>query len=118
MTKTSKFLIATGFSVATVFGLGTSALAGGPPKDVLDSNDNTWACEAEAELPPEHCINVRSQGNTGIIIVLDDDPRGPAEGISFDPKSDNRPCPHDPASPDGTWWSPFPGAWVCHHKPS
>ena len=53
MTKTSKFLIATGFSVATVLGLGTSALAGGPPKDVLDRNDNTWACEAEAELPPE-----------------------------------------------------------------
>jgi hypothetical protein len=102
---------------ASILGLGTSALAGGPPEDVIDGNDNTWACEGEAGLPPEHCINVRSQGNTGLIVVLDGDPRWPVEGISFDPKSDDRPCPHDPAATDGTWWSPFPGAWVCHHKP-
>jgi len=113
-----KSLIGAVICAASVVGMGTSALAGGPPRDVLDDNNNTWACEAEFGLPPEHCINVRSQGNTGLIIVLDGDPRWPAEGISFDPKADDRPCPHDPdADEDGTWWSPFEGAYVCHHKP-
>jgi hypothetical protein len=46
------------------------------------------------------------------------DPRWPQESISFDPRSDSRPSPHDPdADPDGTWWSPFPGAWGCHYRP-
>jgi hypothetical protein len=97
-----------------------SADAVGPSKDVIDRNDNAWACEDEAGLPPEHCINVRSQGNTGVILVFEPDPRGPQESISFDPKSDARPCPHDPGSDDGTWWSVSPdnqGPWVCHHRP-
>ncbi|HEX6328496.1 MAG TPA: hypothetical protein VFZ72_18155 [Jiangellaceae bacterium] len=93
------------------------ASAEGPPKDPFDANDATWGCEAEAGVPPEHCINLRSQGNTGVIKVFAPDDRWPQESISFDPKSDDRPCPHDPAATDGTWWSPFPGAWVCHHKP-
>lgn len=113
-----KSMIGVAICALSVVGLGSSAFAGGPPKDVIDGNDNTWACEGEADLPPEHCINVRSKGNTGLILVLDGDPRWPAEGISFDDKADARPCPHDPmADPDGTWWSPFPGAYVCHHKP-
>lgn len=94
------------------------ALAEGPPKAPKDNNDNTWACEEEAGLPPEHCINVRSNGNTGVILVFSPDERWPQEGVSTDPKSDSRPCPHDPdADPDGTWWSPVPGLWVCHHRP-
>jgi hypothetical protein len=97
-----------------------SADAAGPSKDVIDRNDNAWACEDEAGLPPEHCINVRSKGNTGVILVFEPDPRGPQESISFDPKADRRPCPHDPGSDDGTWWSVSPnnqGPWVCHHRP-
>ena len=113
-----KSLFGAAICAVSVVGVGTSALAGGPPKDVLEDNNNTWACEGEAGLPAEHCINVRSQGNTGVIIVLDGDARWPVEGISFDDKADNRPCPHDPTATDGTWWSPFPGAYVCHHKPS
>ncbi len=97
-------------SVATV-------AAADPPQDVFDANDATWGCESEAGLPPSHCINLRSQGNTGVIHVFAPDARWPQESISFDPKSDDRPCPHDPAAVDGTWWSPFPGAWVCHHRP-
>jgi hypothetical protein len=106
--------------VAAVFGLmvaATGPAVASPDQDVFDENDNTWACEAEAGLPPAHCINIRSQGNTGVIKVFEPDERWPVEGISFDPKSDSRPCPHDPAATDGTWWSPFPGAWVCHHRP-
>lgn len=106
--------------VAALFPL-TVAMGGpaaaSPDQDVFDGSDAAWACEAEAGLPPHHCINVNSQGNTGIIKVFEPDPRWPQESISFDPKSDSRPCPHDPDAADGTWWSPFPGAWVCHHRP-
>ena len=99
--------------------MGGAPAAASPEQDVFDANDNTWACEAEGGLPPAHCINIRSQGNTGIIKVFEPDARWPQESISFDPKSDSRPCPHDPVSiaGDGTWWSPFAGAWVCHHRP-
>lgn len=107
-------------TMATV--IGTLMMVGGPAaaspnQDVFDANDNTWACEEEGGLPPSHCLNVRSNGNTGIIKVFEPDARWPQESISFDPKSDSRPCPHDPAATDGTWWTPFPGAWVCHHRP-
>jgi hypothetical protein len=102
----------------SVLGSAAAFASEGPPKDPFYTNDQAWACEGEAGLPPDHCINVRSQGNTGVIKVFYPDARWPQEGISFDPKADRRPCPHDPnADPDGTWWSPFPGAYVCHHRP-
>ena len=113
-----KSLIGAAICAASVLGIGGTALAEGPPKDVFVDNENTWNCEFG---PPNHCINVRSQGNTGLIMVLYPDPRWPAEGISFDPKADSRPCPHD--GPDGTWWYPGDPAlpetfWVCHRRPS
>lgn len=109
-------LIGAVICAASVLGIGASAFAEGPPKEVFEKND-TWLCDVVG--PPEHCINVRSQGNTGLIMVFYPDPRWPAEGISSDPKSDSRPCPHDPDSPDGTWWNPdgTNTFWVCHHKP-
>lgn len=105
---------------AAVFGsmvITTAPAMASPDQDVFDENNTAWACESEAGLPPSHCINIQSQGNTGVIMVFEPDQRWPQESISFDPKSDLRPCPHDPAATDGTWWSPFPGAWVCHHRP-
>lgn len=117
MRHLSRFLVV---GAAAIFGLmvaATGPAVASPDQDVFDENDVAWACEAEAGLPPSHCINIQSQGNTGVIKVFEPDDRWPVEGISFDPKSDSRPCPHDPAATDGTWWSPFPGAWVCHHRP-
>jgi hypothetical protein len=97
----------------------SAAHADGPKLEVFDANDSTWACAGDqgVELPPNHCLNAKSQGKTGLILVFSPDPRWPQESISFDPKADSRPCPHDPAALDGTWWSPFPGAYVCHHRP-
>jgi len=98
----------------------SSVAAAAPPHDVFEDNNNTWACEAEADpdLPPDHCINTRSSGTVGLIMVLDGDPRWPAESVSGDPKFASRPCPHDPNATDGTWYQPEPGApRVCHHKP-
>lgn len=97
-----------------------SAFAEGPSLEVFDGNDATWGCSGDAgvALPPNHCINLRSQGSTGVIKVFSPDPRWPQESVSTDEKSDTRPCPHDPAAdPDGTWWSPQAGLWVCHHRP-
>ena len=109
------------FSVVPLFLVGllsaAAIAADGPPTDPFYGNGQTWACGSDAGLPANHCINVKSKGNTGLILVFSPDPRWPAEGISFDPKADDRPCPHDPAATDGTWWSPFPGAYVCHHHP-
>ena len=101
-------------------GLAAPANAGGPPRDVFERNDGTWGCFGDegAPVPPHHCINIKSKGKTGLILVFPPDDRGPAEGIAG-PEADDRPCPHDPGSPDGTWWEPFPGAGflVCHHQP-
>jgi hypothetical protein len=105
---------------ATAMFIGVGGVAhASPPQDPFDSNDGVWGCFGDpgVELPPAHCVNAKSQGNTLVIKVFEPDPRWPQEGISFDPKSDTRPCPHDPDATDGTWWSPFEGAWVCHHRP-
>jgi hypothetical protein len=111
---------------AAVAGLGLVALSGsaaqaagsGPSIEPFENNDAVWACQSDgAPLPPHHCINVKSQGSTGVIKVFSPDERWPQEGVSTDPKSDSRPCPHDPLALDGTWWSPVPGLWVCHHRP-
>lgn len=99
----------------SVLGSAAAVASEGPPKGPFYDNDQTWACEGD--LPENHCLNIKSKGNTGLIMVLYPDTRWPAEGISFDEKADRRPCPHDPAATDGTWWSPFPGAYVCHHRP-
>jgi hypothetical protein len=90
------------------------ASAAGPNQDVFERN-SAWSCEG---LPPNHCINVRGQGDTGVILVFEPDPRGPQESFSFNPKADSRPCPHDPDAEDGTWWEVGPdGPYVCHHRP-
>lgn len=120
MKTTHRYLAALGATTVAVatFGAGTSYAA--PPADVFNNNDQAWLCFGDegAPVPPNHCLNANSQGNTGVIIVLEPDERGPAEGISFDPKADSRPCPHDDVEGDGTWWSPMEGVWVCHHKPA
>lgn len=106
-------------SLVAILGLWTSgtASAAGRSLDVFEQS-NAWACEGGAGLPPNHCINVKSQGNTGVLMVFAPDERWPQESISFDPKADARPCPHDPAADaDGSWWEVFPGAYVCHHRP-
>lgn len=93
------------------------AQAAGPDPARFDSND-AWSCGAEAGLPPFHCVNAGSDnGNTWLILVTNGDPRWPQESASVDAKADSRPCPHDPAALDGTWWEPLPGLYVCHHRP-
>lgn len=88
-----------------------------PPEQVFEDNDQTWMCHDDGFPAPAHCVNVRSQGQTGLILVFPPDDRGPAEGISG-PNAQDRPCPHDPDAVDGTWWEIFPDTFVCHHRPA
>lgn len=88
-----------------------------PPMPVFEDNP-AFLCEDEAGLPPSHCINAQGSGTSGVILVFAPDPRGPQESYSTSEQADGRPCPHDPdADADGTWWSPVPGLYVCHHRP-
>jgi hypothetical protein len=80
-----------------------------------------WACGGDADLPPGHCVN--PGGGPGenlstftIMVFGEDGDFHSAEGATFQASADTRPCPHDDESPDGTWWSPFPGLYVCHHR--
>ena len=95
----------------------SSAAAAGPPLEPFDENGATWDCDIAA--PPVHCMNVRSKGHVGLIMVFPPDDRGPAESWSFDARFDSRPCPHDEG--EGTWYDPntFDDSeiYVCHHKP-
>lgn len=92
----------------------TAALAD-PPYDKFDEKDG-WICGEAEGLVDNHCLNVASNGKVWNIKVFSPDPRGPQESASTDPKFDDRPCPHDSGSPDGTWWEFAPGLWVCHHS--
>lgn len=119
MKTTHRFLVALAAATVGAVTFGTGAGHAAPPPDVFNGNDQAWLCFGDegAPVPPNHCLNANSRGNTSVIMVLEPDVRGPAEGISFDEKADSRPCPHDDVDGDGTWWSPLPGAYVCHHKP-
>lgn len=111
----NKMMPALAISALTVAGMATTAGAQGPPPDVIDAN---WICgpvESGGMLPPNHCINGNSKSATFTILVFEDGAFRQETG-STNPKADSRPCPHDPESPDGTYWSPVPGLYVCHHK--
>lgn len=91
-----------------------------PGYETFDAKDG-WICGVEEGLVANHCLNVRSNGKTLVIMVFAPDPHGPQESASTDPSADFRPCPHDAhADPDGTWWNftgdPENPLFVCHHS--
>ncbi len=126
-----KLLLAASLAVVTLALMPSVVSAGGFTMDKL--NDQ-WLCEADAGLPPGHCLNPgtghrtvadrgpegdRGPGQTFLIMVFE--PAGDqhfesAEGATT-LDADDRPCPHDddPAA-QGTWWEPLPGLFVCHHQ--
>lgn len=114
---------AAALAVGLVTFAGSTANAGGPPKDVIDSNDETWACEVEGDLPPDHCMNMKSQGaqngGVGLILVFDSETedRWPAEGWTLNQDFDERPCNNDAEIHEDTWWSPGGDLLLCHRKP-
>ena len=59
------------FSSTLALGLAAPASAGGPPRDVFEDNDRTWGCfgDDDAPVPPHHCINLKSNGSTGLILT-------------------------------------------------
>ncbi len=80
-----------------------------------------WKCGADGGLPDGHCINPGTPGGATFVILVFDElgNRVATESATFQPSADGRPCPHDPESPDGTWWHPEgtpEGFFVCHHQ--
>ncbi len=87
-----------------------------------------WGCAAAVGLPAGHCISpgvvkrwpdaLIASGGTFQLLVFDASGSfRTAEIATFNPAADSRPCPHDPESPDGTYWEFVPGLFVCHHQP-
>ena len=87
-----------------------------------------WGCAASVGLPAGHCISpgtvkrwpdaLIASGGTFQLLVFDASGNfRTAEIATFKASADGRPCPHDPESPDGTYWEFVPGLWVCHHQP-
>lgn len=105
-----------------VLGVAPAALA----SDQSTKEAAGWACGESAGLPPGHCISpgtaknfakIAAKGGTFLIMVYDGEGNFiSSEGATFKASADSRPCPNDPESPDGTWWSPVPGLYVCHHQ--
>jgi hypothetical protein len=88
-----------------------------------------WGCGGTVGLPPGHCINPATTTNllaTGTLpqtfqlLVFDEDGEFlTAEIATFMASADNRACPIDPESPDGTYWEFVAGVlYVCHHQPA
>ena len=86
-----------------------------------------WGCAAAVGLPAGHCISpgttkrwpdaLIASGGTFQLRVFDGSGNfRTAEIATFKTSADGRPCPHDPESPDGTYWEFVPGLWVCHHQ--
>lgn len=101
-------------ALAVVLLTAPTALAD-PSIDTFDAKDG-WICGADEGLVDNHCMNVRSRGKALNIKVFSPDPRGPQESASFAETFDDRPCPHDSGSDDGTWWEFAEGLYVCHHS--
>ncbi len=87
-----------------------------------------WGCAGAVGLPAGHCISpgtvkrwpdaLIASGGTFQLLVFDASGSFmTAEIATFKASADGRPCPHDPESPDGTYWEFVPGLWVCHHQP-
>lgn len=87
-----------------------------------------WGCGEAVGLPAGHCISpgtieqfakIAEKGLTFQVQMFDE--AGDfltAEVATFEPSADDRACPHDPESPDGTYWAFVEGVlWVCHHQP-
>lgn len=86
-----------------------------PSFETFDDKEG-WICGEDEGLVDNHCLNVKAKGNVLNVKVFAPDPRGPQESASFDPRFDDRPCPHDAGSDDGTWWEFSAGLYVCHHS--
>ena len=115
--------------VAMMMGaMAPTALAGNGATDREQKEAAGWGCAEAVGLPAGHCINPANAEKllaTGALPqtfqlqVFDEDGNFVrAEIATFKASADNRACPNDPESPDGTYWDFVAGVlYVCHHQP-
>jgi hypothetical protein len=105
-----------------------TALAGNWATDQEQKEAAGWGCAGAVGLPPGHCINPATTAEllaTGalpqtfqLLVFAEDGSFLTAEIATFKASADNRACPIDPESPDGTYWDFVAGVlYVCHHQP-
>ncbi|HLE58283.1 MAG TPA: hypothetical protein VJA85_01410 [Candidatus Limnocylindria bacterium] len=85
-----------------------------------------WGCAAAVGLPAGHCISpgtvaqwpddIIARSGTFQLLVFDESGNFMTAEIATFLPAGGRPCPHDPESPDGSYWEFIPGLWVCHHR--
>lgn len=119
-------IVAVAMLATLVVGMAPAAVAGGST-DQQRKEAAGWGCGAAIGLPTGHCIN---PANTDRLLTTGTlpgtfqlhvfDEAGnflTAEIATFSASADSRPCPHDPDSPDGTYWAFVPNVlYVCHHR--
>lgn len=107
--------------------LAPTALAHRGATDQAQKEAAGWGCGGAIGLPGGHCINpaktrqlleTSTLPQTFQLLVFDGDGNFlTAEIATFKASADNRACPHDPESPDGTYWDFVAGVlYVCHHR--
>ncbi len=117
-----RFITTMSLMAALMLLLAPAALAG-ELSDQETKEAAGWSCD----LAPGHCISpgtaknferIAANGQTFQIMVYGEDGNFLAAEIgTFKTSADGRACPNDPESDDGTYWSPLPGLYVCHHQP-
>ncbi|MBI2763229.1 MAG: hypothetical protein HYX54_05700 [Chloroflexi bacterium] len=104
-----------------------AALAAGGATDLQRAEAAGWGCAGAVGLPDGHCISPGTVARWPDLLFT---PNGTFELRVFDANgnfvtaesatvkfADNRPCPHDEESSDGTYWDFVDNfLWVCHHR--
>lgn len=124
---TRRLIVALAILAVLVVALAPVAFAGGGATDQQRKEAAGWGCGAAIGLPAGHCLN---PANTNRLLTTGTLPQTfqlqvydadgaflTAEIATFKASADNRACPHDPDSPDGTYWAFVPNVlYVCHHR--
>ena len=110
-------------AAALVLSVAPAALAAG---DQAQKEAAGWGCGAAVELPDGHCISpgtvrnfdrTAARGGTFQLLVFDEQGGFLTAEVATFKDADDRPCPNDPESADGTYWDFVADTlWVCHHQ--
>ena len=113
-------------AVALMLGtLAPAALAGGATQAQMEAAG--WGCADAVGLPAGHCISPGTVSRwpdllftghgTFQLLVFDSNGNFVTAEVATVKSADDRPCPHDAESLDGTYWDFVSGfLWVCHHR--
>jgi len=127
MTNMRQLTLALALAGTLAVGMVPSVLAG-QTSDQAQKEATGWGCAAAVGLPAGHCISpgtverwpdlLSTKNGTFQLLVFDESGNFvTAEIATVKTSADDRPCPHDAESLDGTYWDFVADfLWVCHHR--